>query len=35
MPRYKIILNPISGRGMGEESYPIIEAELNEYGLDF
>ena len=35
MPRYKIILNPISGRGMGEQSYPIIEAELNEYGLDF
>lgn len=35
MPRYKIIVNPISGRGMGEQSYPLIEAELNQYGLDF
>lgn len=35
MPRYKIIVNPTSGRGMGEESYPRIDAELKEYGLDY
>lgn len=35
MPRYKIILNPTSGRGLGEKSYPLIERELNNNGLEF
>lgn len=35
MPRYKIIVNPVSGRGSGEKYYPIIQARLKEMGLDF
>ena len=35
MPRYKIIVNPTSGRGMGEQSYPSINAELKKLGLDY
>lgn len=35
MPRYKIIVNPTSGRGMGEQSFPIIDAEMQKLGLDF
>jgi YegS/Rv2252/BmrU family lipid kinase len=35
MPRYKIIVNPTSGRGLGEQSYPEIDAELTRNGLDF
>lgn len=35
MPRFKIIVNPTSGRGMGEKSYPTIESELKKLGLDF
>ena len=35
MPRYKIIVNPTSGRGMGEQSYPLIDAELQKNGLDY
>ena len=35
MPRYKIILNPTSGRGLGEKSYPLIERELIKNGLEF
>jgi YegS/Rv2252/BmrU family lipid kinase len=35
MPRYKIIVNPTSGRGMGEQSYPIIDHELKKLGLDY
>jgi diacylglycerol kinase (ATP) len=35
MPRYKIIVNPTSGRGMGEQSYPTINAELSKLGLDY
>ena len=35
MPRYKIIVNPTSGRGLGEQSYPLIDAELKQYGLDY
>ncbi|MBU0703553.1 MAG: acylglycerol kinase family protein, partial [Chloroflexi bacterium] len=35
MPKYKIIVNPTSGRGHGEESIPQIERMLNEYNLDF
>jgi YegS/Rv2252/BmrU family lipid kinase len=35
MTRYKIILNPTSGRGTGAESLPFIEHKLTEYGLEF
>lgn len=35
MPRYKIILNPVSGRGSGELAYPEIERRLVDLGLDF
>ena len=33
--RYKVIVNPISGRGYGERSIPQIEALLTAHGLDF
>jgi YegS/Rv2252/BmrU family lipid kinase len=32
--RYKIIVNPTSGRGKGAQSVPQIETLLNNYGLD-
>ena len=35
MTRYKIIVNPVSGRGAGERSIPLIEQSLREHGLDF
>ena len=35
MPRYKIIANPVAGRGAGGQSVPQVERLLNEYGLDF
>ncbi|MFC1879790.1 diacylglycerol/lipid kinase family protein [Chloroflexota bacterium] len=35
MTRYKIIVNPTSGRGTGEISYPLIENLLRQHGLDF
>lgn len=35
MPRYKVIVNPISGRGFAERMIPSIEEKLNELGLDF
>ena len=35
MLRYKIIVNPIAGRGAGEESIPRIERMLSTYNLDF
>jgi len=35
MPKYKIIVNPIAGRGAGERATPRIERMLSEYGLDF
>jgi len=35
MPKYKIIVNPTSGRGHGEKSIPQIERMLSEYNLDF
>lgn len=35
MERYKIIVNPISGRGHGAESIPDIEKNLSEAGLDY
>ena len=33
--KYFIIVNPISGRGLGEKSIPQIESSLRESGLDF
>jgi len=35
MTRYKIILNPESGRGAGGQSIPQIEEYLKGHGLDF
>jgi YegS/Rv2252/BmrU family lipid kinase len=35
LTRYKIILNPVSGRGRGELAYPEIEKRLHELELDF
>lgn len=35
MTRYKIILNPTSGRGAGEKSISFIEQRLSGYGLTF
>lgn len=35
MTRYKVIVNPTSGRGRGEEAYPLIENALNKLNLDF
>ena len=35
MSRYKIIVNPISGRGAGESVIPNLESQLREYSLDF
>lgn len=35
MSRYKIIVNPVSGRGAGESVIPHLESQLREYGLDF
>ena len=35
MPKYKIIVNPIAGRGAGGEAIPQIERMLNVYSLDF
>ena len=35
MPRYKIIVNPISGRGLAGKSIPLIENYLHGHGLDF
>lgn len=35
MRRYKIIVNPASGRGLGSKSYPLIEKQLGLLGLDF
>lgn len=33
--KYFVIVNPTSGRGLGEKSIPHIESSLREYGLDF
>ncbi|MBL8079171.1 MAG: diacylglycerol kinase family lipid kinase [Anaerolineales bacterium] len=33
--KYFVIVNPTSGRGLGEKSIPHIESNLREYGLDF
>jgi diacylglycerol kinase (ATP) len=34
-PRYKIIVNPVAGRGGGERAIPQIERALSGYGLNF
>jgi len=33
--RYYVIVNPVSGHGLGEKSIPKIESSLRESGLDF
>lgn len=33
--KYFVIVNPTSGRGLGEKSIPQIEAYLQEHGFDF
>jgi diacylglycerol kinase (ATP) len=35
MTRYKVIVNPTSGRGRGAESFPLIEKELQNLNLEF
>jgi YegS/Rv2252/BmrU family lipid kinase len=35
MTHYKIIVNPVSGRGAGERSIPLVEQALRGHGLDF
>jgi diacylglycerol kinase (ATP) len=35
MPTYKIIVNPISGRGAGARDKPLIEKELRALGVTF
>ncbi len=35
MTKYRIIVNPTSGRGAGGEAVPRIEHMLSEHGLDF
>ncbi len=35
MTRYKVIVNPVSGRGTGAEAYPQIEKALGDLELDF
>ncbi|MGB9879469.1 MAG: diacylglycerol/lipid kinase family protein, partial [Anaerolineae bacterium] len=35
MSSYKIIVNPIAGRGAGEKSIPLIKQRLQEYGFNF
>jgi diacylglycerol kinase family enzyme len=33
--QYKVIVNPLAGRGFGAQSTPTIERLLAEHGLDF
>lgn len=35
MMKYKIITNPIAGRGTAERAIPRVESLLGQYGLDF
>ena len=35
MNKYKIIVNPISGRGFALKMIPVIEEKFKELGLDF
>ena len=33
--KYFVIVNPISGRGLGEKSIPRIESALKEFGFNY
>lgn len=33
--KYFVIVNPVSGRGLGEKSVPVIEKRLREAGVDY
>jgi len=35
MNRYKVIVNPVSGRGNGEQSIPLIKSLLEQHGLSY
>jgi diacylglycerol kinase (ATP) len=35
MPKYKVIVNPTSGRGFAEKMIPVIEQKFKEMGMDF
>jgi diacylglycerol kinase (ATP) len=35
MTRYRIVVNPVAGRGSGERAIPQIETLLRRHGLDF
>ncbi len=35
MPKYRLIVNPISGRGAGAEAIPTLRQELSMAGLDY
>ena len=35
MPKYRLIVNPTSGRGTGERSIPEVKRLLTDHGLDF
>jgi YegS/Rv2252/BmrU family lipid kinase len=35
MARYNVIVNPISGRGRGEEVFPLVVEEMSRLALDF
>jgi len=35
MPKYKIIVNPVSGRGNGARSIPTIHQAMARFGLDY
>jgi diacylglycerol kinase (ATP) len=35
MPRYLLIVNPISGRGFAGRSLPVIEQEMKKHNLDY
>jgi len=35
MSKHKIIVNPVSGRGAGEQAIPVVENLLRGHGLDF
>lgn len=35
MPKYRVIVNPIAGRGVAERSVPEVEGHLKRFGLDY
>jgi YegS/Rv2252/BmrU family lipid kinase len=35
VPKYRVIVNPIAGRGTGERSIPEVEGYLKEHALDY